>query len=166
MKGMHIEPNRHHVTTAGPAEAAGHLQPNALVGSAPNESVVYSPIPCRPYRRDPYPDGRIADLPAGLATPQTPRSVSRLAGVSPGVGVGDWPSTRSPSVPIMALLQVQTHTRTSSSEYSHAALRCAVLCCAVLCCAVPVCPELGACFAPPNHPCSARWVGKSHTLVM
>lgn len=125
----HVAQQSSHVVNAGPDEAAGHLQPNALVGSAPNESVLYSPIPSRPYRRDPI--GRngsaMADLPAGLATPQTPRSVSRLAGVSPGfgagVGVGDWPCARSPSVPIMALLQVQTHTLTS-----RAVRQCPVLC--------------------------------------
>ena len=95
---------------AGASEAAGHLQPNGLAGSAPNDSVLYSPKPSKSYRRDLT--GRsgpaTADLPAGLATPQTPRSVSRLAGVSPGVGagVGPWPGARSPSVPIMALLQV------------------------------------------------------------
>ena len=99
---------------AGASEAAGHLQPNGLEGSAPSDSVLYSPKPSKPYRRDPTGKAgpTMADLPAGLATPQTPRSVSRLAGVSPGggAGAGPWPGARSPSVPIMALLQVTPQT--------------------------------------------------------
>ena len=99
---------------AGASEAAGHLQPNGLPGSAASDSALYSPKPSKSYRRDPT--GRTgpatADLPAGLATPQTPRSVSRLAGVSsPGVRVGPWPGARSPSVPIMNMLQVDRKPR-------------------------------------------------------
>ncbi|DBB07177.1 TPA: hypothetical protein ACH3X1_011744 [Trebouxia sp. C0004] len=89
--------------TLGADEGAGLLQANSLAGSAPNESVLYSPIARRPYTRNPNGRTAAADLPAGLATPQTPRSVSRLAGISPGPG--PWPAARSPSVPIMTMLQ-------------------------------------------------------------
>ena len=92
---------------ADAAQGAGLLQTNSLAGSAPSESVLYSPIARRPYTRDPNGRTAAADLPAGLATPQTPRSVSRLAGISPGAG--PWPGARSPSVPIMTMLQVRHH---------------------------------------------------------
>lgn len=96
-----------HAGEADAPQGAGLLQANSLAGSAPNESVLYSPIARRPYIRDPHGRSAPADLPAGLATPQTPRSVSRLAGISPGAG--PWPGARSPSVPIMTMLQVQQH---------------------------------------------------------
>ncbi len=105
---MAIQVTKH--AGAGEADApqgAGLLQANSLAGSAPNESVLYSPIARRPYTRDPNGRTAAADLPAGLATPQTPRSVSRLAGISPGAG--PWPGARSPSVPIMTMLQVRHH---------------------------------------------------------
>ncbi len=109
-----------HVTRhAGAGEAAapqgaGLLQANSLAGSAPNESILYSPIARRPYIRDPNGRTAAADLPAGLATPQTPRSVSRLAGISPGAG--PWPGARSPSVPIMTMLQVRHHASCKSTS--------------------------------------------------
>jgi len=66
-----------HAGEADAPQGAGLLQANSLAGSAPNESVLYSPIARRPYIRDPHGRSAPADLPAGLATPQTPRSVSR-----------------------------------------------------------------------------------------
>ena len=86
------------------ASQAGQLHSSGLAGSAPNESTLYSPIARRPYSKDPSGRTVMSDLPAGLATPHTPRSVSRLAGISPGAG--PWPGARSPSVPIMTMLQV------------------------------------------------------------
>lgn len=86
------------------SHGAGPLQVNNLVGSAPDEPILYSPIACRPYSKDHNGRTVAADLPAGLATPHTPRSVSRLAGISPEAG--PWPGVRSPSVPIMTMLQV------------------------------------------------------------
>lgn len=51
-------------------------------------------------------DARLkASIGAGVSTPQTPRTMSRLAGVSPG----GW--ARSPSVPIMAMLQASDSIR-------------------------------------------------------
>lgn len=104
---MAIQVTKHAGAGEADAQGAGLLQANGLAGSAPNESVLFSPIARRPYTRDPNGRTAAADLPAGLATPQTPRSVSRLAGISPGAG--PWPGARSPSVPIMTMLQVHHH---------------------------------------------------------